>query len=158
MRLRPGLRVATVVLALLSVTCRTSGEVSEAAAERLGPQVNAVRQADAGGQADLARTELAELRALAQELTASGEVDETALERILAAAADVEAGLALVVTTTTAPTTTTTTEATRVEAPKPYDKDDEDKDDEDKDDRGGRGRGNGRPPGRGEQGVGEDGD
>ena len=146
MRLRQGLRASTVVLALLSATCGTSGEVAEAAAERLEPQVQAVRQAAASGQADLARTELAELRALAQALTATGEVDETALERILVAAADVEAGLALVATTTTttAPTTTTTTEATRVEASERDEKDDDEGDGD------GRGRGNGPPPGRGE--------
>ena len=128
---RRGLWPATFAVAFLLAACGTSGEVGEAAAARLEPQVQAVRQAAASGRADVARTELAELRAMAEGLAAAGDVDEIALERILAAAADVEAGLALLATTTTTTTTaatatTTTIEAPRTDAPGRDDKEDGD--------------------------------
>lgn len=155
------LAIAALVVGSLLAACGSSG-ISDAAAARLEPQVQTVRQAATSGQLGAARSGLADLRALAGELAATGEIDAAALERIQAAAADVEAGLALLDTTTTPPTvatttttaiTTTTTTTEEPEQDEDEDQEEQDKEKQDKeeqqDDDDGEGQGNGPPPGRG---------
>ncbi len=116
-------RFAVAALLLLVPACGGGSEVSEAAAARLQPQVQALREAAATGSQDAANRELAELRALVAELSATEELSERGARRVLAAADRVEANLALLATTTTAPPTTPTT--TAPPPPPPEEEDDE---------------------------------
>ncbi|MBW3547377.1 MAG: hypothetical protein KY452_04465 [Actinobacteria bacterium] len=118
-------RVAVVALLLLVPACGGS-QVSEAAATRLQPQVQALREAAATGSQDAANRELAELRALVAELSATDELSQRGARRVLAAADRVEANLALLDTTTTAPPTTTATTA----PPPPAEEEEEEKEKE----------------------------
>ena len=117
-------RFAVAALLLLAPACGGGSQVSEAAAARLQPQVQALREAAATGGQDAAKRELAELRALVGELSATDELSERGARRVLAAADRVEANLTLLDTTTTAPPTTTTT-TTAPPPPPPEDKDEE---------------------------------
>ena len=130
-------RFAVAALLLLVPACGGS-QVSEAAATRLQPQVQALREAAATGSQEAANRELAELRALVAELSATDELSQRGARRVLAAADRVEANLGLLAdadatTTTTAttvpPTTTTTTPAPPEDE---EEKGDDDKEEEEK--------------------------
>lgn len=153
--------VAIVALLVVVPACGEEGsDISETAAIQLDSQVQDLRRAAADGSREAAGQELAELRRLVEELSASGELGDDGAGRILAAAEEVEANLDLLVPTstsppvTTAPTTTTTTTTTTLatsttteEPPPPKDEEEQDQDrDEGDGQEGGDGDGDDRPP------------
>ncbi len=101
-------RFVVVALLVLVPACGGDSQVSEAAATRLQPKVQALREAAATGSQDAAQRELAELRALVEELSATEELSDGGVRRVLTAAERVEANLSLLAATTTVPPTTTT--------------------------------------------------
>lgn len=131
-------RFVVVALLVLVPACGGDSQVSEAAATRLQPKVQALREAAATGSQDAAQRELADLRALVEELSATDELSDGGARRILAAAEQVEANLALLAaTTTTVPPTTTTTPPPPpppppAPAPAPEEDDEEDKEKQEK--------------------------
>lgn len=128
------MRLARFVVAALLVlvpACGGDSQVSEAAATRLQPKVQALREAAATGSQDAAQRELAELRALVEELSATDELSDGGARRVLAAAERVEANLSLLAATTTVPPTTTTAPPPPPPPPPPVpDEDDEEEEKE----------------------------
>lgn len=155
--MRPAV-LAVVGLLVLVPACGGEGTaVTEAAAIQLEPKVQALRQATAEGRREAAGDELVDLRRLVDELSASGDLEEDAARRILAAASEVEANLDLLATTTTTiPATSTTVPATTTPEPPPSppavderpgkDKENEKKAGEDDDDEDDDGDDDDRPP------------
>jgi hypothetical protein len=159
-------RSALFLAAILLVVPACGGggtDVSEAAAIRLEPEVQALRQAAADGNREAAGQELADLRRLVDELSATGELGGDGARRILAAATEVEANLDLLASTSTIPATTAATTAppiTTTEPPLPplppatedkrdkedKEEDDEDDEEEDEEDETPRPPGNGNRP------------
>jgi hypothetical protein len=94
---------AVLVFALVAVTSRDSREPvigptrssGSEASSILGPEVTAIRSAVEAGDRDDATERLAELRSTVAELRATGALSGAGADRILAAASDVEAKLAL---------------------------------------------------------------
>lgn len=123
-------RFGAVALLLLLPACGGDSQVSEAAATRLQPKVQALREAAATGSPDAAQRELAELRALVEELSATDELSDGVARRVLAAAERVEANLALLATTTTVAPTTTTAPPPPPPPPVPDEDDEEEKEKE----------------------------
>jgi hypothetical protein len=96
-----------VALALVLGACGDSGnDLSQDASRKLVPLVGSVRQAAQSFDPDGAARALADLRRQVDRLRAKGEISEGRTNEILAAAARVEARLALAPTTTTTTTTT----------------------------------------------------
>ena len=115
------------------------GDLSQAAAARLGPQVAAIRSAATAGDRAGAEAAVAQLRATIAQMEQAGEIPGERAKDMLAAAAAVEAQLGLL----PAPTTTTTTAPPPAPPPEPErggDGDGDDKDDEEPD-KGKKGRG-----------------
>lgn len=153
-------RSALLLAAILVVVPACGGggtDVSEAAAIQLEPEVQALRQAAADGNREAAGQELADLRRLVDELSATGELGGDGARRILAAATEVEANLDLLAGTSTTPTTTvppaTTAPPTTTTDPPPpppaaEDKREKDKEeDEEEDDKDDKDDETPRPPG-----------
>lgn len=139
------MRAAALALAavlVLAPACGGDGtDMTEAAAIQLDSQVQDLRQAAAGGSREAASHELADLRGLVDELSTAGELGEDRARRILAAAAEVEANLELMASTTP-PTVTTTTDPppspTTTEEKPDKGKDEETRDRKDEDDKDGK--------------------
>lgn len=121
-------RFAVAALLLLVPACGGS-QVSEAAATRLQPKVQALREAAATGSQEAANRELAELRALVGELSATDELSQRGARRVLTAADRVEANLGLLADAAAPTTTATTVPPTTTTAPP---EDEEEKGDDDK--------------------------
>lgn len=169
---RRGLAILGLVVMVLSACGQGSGMVSEVAAARLEPQVQAVRQAAVDRRPGLAADEVTHLRELVAELSSAGEIDAAAVQRILSAADDVQAGLGLLdspgeptpptsaapaeVPTTVAPTTTVAPDDEADDASedeKPQDeKEQKEEDEEDKDETEPPGNARGRPGAEGTAG------
>lgn len=117
--------VLAVVVAVVVGGCGSGdSDVSAAAQARLGPQVDAIRQASTAGDRAGAELRLAELRRAVAELRATGDLGSASASRVLDRAAAVEASMTLLPTTTTlAPS-----------SPEPH-RDDESKRDGDKEDK-----------------------
>jgi magnesium chelatase subunit D len=104
-----------VLLVVLASCGGGSGRgISDAAAGPLADRVAAVREAAAAGP-DQARLQLAALREEVTSYAAAGDLSDDAVERILAAVEEVEAGLA----PAAPPAETTTTTATPPPPPPP---------------------------------------
>jgi hypothetical protein len=120
-------RLAVAAVLLLAPACGGgASDVSQAAAVRLQPQVQALREAAASGSVDAANHELTDLRRLVGELSSTGELGEEGASHILDAAERVEANLSLLATTTSTTSTTTTTTTTTAPPPPPPPPDKED--------------------------------
>ena len=121
--------LTTVFVAFSSVACGGGGRpsMSAQASADLGSRVRQIRDAASAGDRAGAGAALAELRRSVAEHRGQGRIDDQRAARVLAAAADVEAGLALLPAPTTT-TTTTTVPARRSPAATEEDEDhDEDK-------------------------------
>ncbi|MBW3616089.1 MAG: hypothetical protein KY439_12400, partial [Actinobacteria bacterium] len=126
-------RFVVVALLVLVPACGGDSQVSEAAATRLQPKVQALREAAATGSQDAAQRELAELRVLVEDLSATDELSDGGARRVLAAAERVEANLSLLAATTTVPPTTTTAPPPPPPPPPPApDEDDEEEEKKEK--------------------------
>jgi len=88
--------IATVALLLLGLAgCGGSDGLSRPAAARLQPQVAAIRAAAAGGDRAGAMAATAQLRQIVAQLRTTDEITAKQASDVLAAAAQVEAQLAL---------------------------------------------------------------
>lgn len=162
---RRGLAILGLVVMVLSACGQGSGMVSEVAAARLELQVQAVRQAAVDRRPGLAADEVTYLRELVAELSSAGEIDAAAVQRILSAADDVQAGLGLLdspgeptsvapteVPTTAAPTTTVAPDDEADDASEDEKPQDEKEQKEDKDETEPPGNARGRPGAEGTAG------
>lgn len=98
---------AAAVLMLGLVACGGTGSraVSPSASVTLRADVQQIRAAAAAGDPTAATTKLAELRTRVATLRSQGQLTDPGVQRILAAANDVEQQLHLITTTTTSTTT-----------------------------------------------------
>jgi hypothetical protein len=96
--------VAAAIVTLGLLGCGGDGQaVSPEASAALRADVQAIRAAVAAGDLPAATQSLSALRSRVTTLSAQGELDEGAMERILNEAATVEQNLVLIPTTTIAP-------------------------------------------------------
>src|SRR5262245_7466359 len=95
--------LAAAILTLGLPGCGDSRAVSPVASAALQADVQQIRVAVAAGDVPAATRSLSDMRARVATLRAQGELDDAAVERILAEAAAVEQNLALIPTTTAAP-------------------------------------------------------
>jgi len=82
-----------VVLASVACTGQTSG-IGQAASKQLTPKVQQIRAAAAAGDPAATAAKVAELRRTVADLRQQGRLTESGASKVLAAAADVEAGTA----------------------------------------------------------------
>lgn len=125
--------ILAVVVAVVVGGCGSGDpDVSAAAQARLGPQVEAIRQASTAGDRAGAELRLAELRGAVAELRAAGDLGSAAASRVLDRAAAVKSSLALLPTTTTQAPPSPEPERDD-ESKRDGDKEDKEKDEEDED-------------------------